>query len=43
MRLNGDPPREGVVVGINDDGAILLSSIDDQIVPIYAGEVVPVD
>lgn len=43
MRLNGSPSREGVAVGINDDGAILLRSIDDGILPIYAGEVVPVD
>lgn len=41
LRLVGDQSCEGIAMGINDDGAMLLRSEGNLVIPVYAGEVVP--
>ncbi|MDE0309452.1 MAG: biotin--[acetyl-CoA-carboxylase] ligase [Acidiferrobacterales bacterium] len=43
MRAQGDVAVTGVAVGIDDSGALLVKPNDSMAVPIYAGDVRPVD
>ena len=43
MQHDGNPPSEGIAVGINDSGALMLKLDSNQIIPIHAGQVRPVD
>ena len=39
VHIDGRPSVSGTVVGVNDDGALLLKKIDGEIAAIHAGEV----
>ncbi len=43
MRAEGEEIVTGVALGINDSGALLLKSRDNRIIPVFAGNVRPVD
>ena len=43
LKHDGNPPSEGIAVGINDSGALMLKLDSNQIIQIHAGQVRPVD